>query len=159
MFTDNKPHPWFVDFEKSAAENALQHIGEDSWLTLHILKVPKSWVEATANKTYTILRLQANFSSINYYNFKKICYRDIHIGIHEYLRLINDVSERAVGKGDRVNSQSGGGIYHQDFTAVVQHSSVVQHSIPAARASVQKATMSRGTDKMAEIRGRLDNSK
>ena len=55
------------------------------------------------------------------------------------------------------NTHSGGGIYHQDFTAVVQHTSVVQNNIPAARASVQKNIMSKGTDKMAELRARLDD--
>ena len=89
----------------------------------------------------------------------KYFYRDIHAGLHEYLRLINDLAERGVRKGDLVAQRSTGAIRNDDFTPTVQHMSIVQKTIPAARASVQKQTMKEGTDKMSALRDQANLKK
>ena len=81
-------------------------------------------------------------------------HRDIHCGLHEMIRLVNDLAERGVHKGELVANRPGGSVHKKDFTSTVQLGSVVQRKIPAARASVQKGTMSSGTDVMAKLRQR-----
>ena len=84
--------------------------------------------------------------------FFDVLYRDIHEGLHENVRLINDLAERGVHKGELVANRPGGSVHKEDFTPSVQLGSVVQRRIPAARASVQKRVMSSGTNSMAELR-------
>lgn len=143
-----------MDFTKTETENALRHVNGDSWTTIHILKISREWIEAVAEGTYWKFLYKENilFFEKFFYEVLKLFYRDIHAGLYEYLRLINDLAERGVRKGDMVAQRSNGAIRGSDFTPTVQHMSIVHKNIPAASASVQKSTMKTGTDKMQALR-------
>ena len=89
----NKEKLWQANTDDDPVKLMLNHITSDSWFTLHVCDVPRSWVEKAAE------------GKLNDSEFLP--------GKSRYLRLINDTAERLVKAAEDTNDAFS--VFHKSF--------------------------------------------